>query len=424
MGEHVNSTRRTYRRSVWTALAGFAGAVLLLVLGACGSEEPAPTPTPTAAPAATPISAASPTPDAAARFQAEWRALIAAAQEEGELVAALGGSATRAQRPIYMHFGEKFGITVVMAGGSGRAAADRLLAERDAGQFTVDILGIGPTTVNTRLIPAGAVADIRLLFIHPDVTDTSLWFGGQHHFSDPEQQYSFIYGAQVEPGLSLPRFNTDLVSQEDIDSIGSVFDYLDPRWKGRIVSLPPTVAGAGGTWFSAYIHPDIGPDWVRRYITEMDVNWSQDTRLIVDGIVRGKYAMGFAIGSAGRDIDALGELGMPVMHLTKRLKERDVLSGSGSSNVISVTTNPPHPNAQKLFINWFLSAEGQDYRVNNSEGDQDMSLRDDIAPGSRTTPEERRVEGRGYLFLEADPVLSAKRGEALEFAQELYRSVQ
>ena len=42
----------------------------------------------------------------------------------------------------------------------------------------------------------------------------------------------------------------------------------------------------------------------------------------------------------------------------------------------------------------------------------------------RRVYEERRVEGRGYLFLEADPVQSAKRGEALAFARGLHESVQ
>ena len=96
------------RRQIGT-LALTAGAVALLLV-ACGSS--APTATPTAAALATPtaLPTATPTLDP---FQAEWDALIAAAQDEGDLTLVFGGSAGRSYRPIAEFFGEKFGITAL-----------------------------------------------------------------------------------------------------------------------------------------------------------------------------------------------------------------------------------------------------------------------------------------------------------------------
>ena len=130
-----------------------AVGAMAMVLTACGAD---PTATPTATPTAAPPSQATPTPDAAAVFQAEWDALIAAAQEEGELTMAFGGAAGRMYRGITQFFGEKFGITPVVSTGSGSAQVNRVLAERTAGRFLVDSIYAGATSATTRLIPADA----------------------------------------------------------------------------------------------------------------------------------------------------------------------------------------------------------------------------------------------------------------------------
>ena len=100
MGAHAQ-THRFVRTGVLLGLVG----MLALLVAACGGEDPTATPVP---PQATS------TLDAAAIFQAEWDALIAAAQEEGELTMVLGGSAGRNFRPIAQAFGERFGIEVTV----------------------------------------------------------------------------------------------------------------------------------------------------------------------------------------------------------------------------------------------------------------------------------------------------------------------
>ena len=111
---------------------------MALLLAACGAD---PTATPTSAPTATPRPeqpAATPTPDAAALFEAEWEALIKAAQEEGQLSLVFGGNAGRNYRPVANFFGEKFGIQMIIATGSGSAGVNRVLAEQTTGRYLVD----------------------------------------------------------------------------------------------------------------------------------------------------------------------------------------------------------------------------------------------------------------------------------------------
>ena len=120
---------------------------LAVVLSACGTPDPTPTPT---SPAAQDGSA--PTSGALTGFEAEWDALITAAQAEGRLVVS-GSGGIGDIAPVYKIWQDKFGIRVTISRGSGRANADRMLAEQGVGRFDVDMVHGGVTTINTRLMP-------------------------------------------------------------------------------------------------------------------------------------------------------------------------------------------------------------------------------------------------------------------------------
>ncbi len=403
-------------------LLSVTAVALALGLVACGAD---PTATPTPAPTATSPAQATPTPtpDAAALFQAEWAALIEAAQAEGEVVLTFGGSAGRNFRPIAAVFEEKFGVKAVVATGSGSAHVNRVLAEQNAGRYLVDAMYGGATSVNTRLIPANALDPIAEMFIHPDVTDQSLWFGGRHWYADPGQEFIFAFAAAAAPMTLGLRYSTDLVTQEEADNFNSVFDYLDPKWKGKIVSLSPTAGGSGGTYYTAYVHPDIGREWIDAFLSpELDVTFSDSRTFVIDGAAKGKFHL--AIGGALRDLDALGELGAPVRPLLKDMKEGGELSASSSLDLITTPINRPNPNAAKLWVNWWLSQEGQTLMQTIAEIEPEPTLRLDVTDWGITTETFRRVEGKSYFFFDADPELVAQRQEAAEYTANVYNSTR
>ena len=389
-------------------------------LAACGAD---PTATPTSAPTATPPPQAipTPTPDAAALFQAEWAALIAAAQAEGQVVLTFGGSAGRNFRPIAAVFEEKFGVKTIIATGSGSQHVNRVLAEQTAGQYLVDAMYGGATSVNTRLIPANALDPIAELFIHPEVLDQSLWFGGRHWYADAGQEFIFAFAASATPMTLGLRYNTDLVTEEEANSFNSVFDYLDPKWKGKIVSLSPTAGGSGGTYYTAYVHPDIGREWIDAFLSpELGVTFSDSRTFVIDGAAKGKFHL--AIGGALRDLDALGDLGAPVKPLLKDMKEGGELSASSSLTLITTPINPPNPNAAKLWVNWWLSREGQTLMQTLAEIEPEPTLRLDVTDWGITPESFRRLEGKSYFFFDADPKLVAQRLEAAEYTASVYNS--
>ena len=402
-------------------LLSVTAAVMALVLVACGAD-----PTPTSVPTATSPAQAEPTPtlNAAQLFEAEWAELIAAAQAEGEVSMTFGGSAGRNFRPVAEFWGEKFGITPIVATGSGGTHVERILAEQTAGQFLVDVHFGGNTATITRLAPNGALNPVADLFIHPEVLDQSLWTRGKHSYSDPPQKFVFAFAANASPNPMAAWYNTDRMTQEDIDGINSVFDYLDPKWKGKIIAHVP-IAGSGGTgtYYTAYAHPDIGKEWVDRFISrDLDVTFSNDQRFIVDGLTMGGFTLGIAIGGGGRDLDSLQTLGAPVKELLKDFKEGGTMSSSSSVDILSTPTNPPHPNAAKLWVNWWLSQEGQTLMHTLSEVLPDPTLRLDVTDWGKVPENVRRIPGKDYYSFATDPELIVLRVEALEYAGNVYRN--
>src|SRR5882724_9235637 len=96
--------------------------------------------------------------------------------------------------------------------------------------------------------------------------------------------------------------------------------------------------------------------------------------------------------------------GLPVDYINHNdLKEMPRLRGSASA--ITLVNKAPHPNAAKVFINWFLSRRGQ-IVYQESHGDRD-SLRIDI-PKEKVPAAQRRVAGRKYFFVETPEFMDVK----------------
>jgi iron(III) transport system substrate-binding protein len=345
------------------------------------------------------------------------------------LVVVLGGAASRNYRPIFKHFEDKFGIRTVVSTGGGSKQTDRILAERSAGKHTVDILMIGGTSAVLRLLPNGVLDPIAPIFFHPDVVDESKWLQRRHLYSDPEEKYVFAFSGTADLSPVLMRFNTSKLPIEEAKKIDSVWAFLDKRFAGKIVAIPPTTGGAGGTYFTVPVHPDLGEKYLRRFFDrELKVAFTEDYRQIADGVAMGKYTMAIFVGSAGRDIDRLGKQGLPVASFThiidKPLKERPIVGGSGAANNIMVANQRPHPNAASLFVNWFLSKDGQTVMHSQSEQTPDQTFRTDVAEIGRLNKVDMRKPGIEYLTPEHDPEVQKSRVKVMQRAEALYRQIR
>ena len=69
-------------------------------------------------------------------------------------------------------FSKKFNIKVEVSTGNATDTVNRVLAERKAGKFTVDVALISSRENQQRLVPSESVVPITPLLFHPEVVDT------------------------------------------------------------------------------------------------------------------------------------------------------------------------------------------------------------------------------------------------------------
>jgi ABC-type Fe3+ transport system substrate-binding protein len=281
-------------------------------------------------------------------LEKEWEMTIQAAKKEGRLVYHAGDSA----EPYFNEFGKKFPeIKVVrMLTRRGSAVLGRVMAERRARVYVADIVHLGAGS-GGRLARAGAFDPLKPYMVLPEVLDQSKWFEGKLYFADKAGKYLFKYASF--PGVDIS-YNTKLVKP---DKIKSYWDLLDKKWQGKIVTYDPRARGSRlMTYFLN--NPEMGPRYLTRLFTEMEIAASRDHRQIADWLARGKYAIALRTNPQTTTLDKAKAQGLPVdWFVPGHFKEAVPISGGPSH--IAVLNRTPHPNVAKLFINWFLSREGQ-----------------------------------------------------------------
>lgn len=325
-------------------------------------------------------------------WEKEWEAAIRAAKKEGELVFHSGNSS----EPYFQAFQKKFPeikVTRMITRGGG-GAEQRLMAERRARVYVADIVHLGAGS-GSRLASAGALDPLEPYMILPEVLDQSKWFEGRHHFADKDGKRLFKYASM--PGVDIS-YNTKLVNP---DAIKSYWDILDAKWKGRIVTYDPQ-SRSGRLFSYFYYNPELGPRYLTRLFTEMELSASRDGRQIIDWLAKGKFAIALRTAPGASTLGQARAQGLPVSWFSPgHFKEAVAISGGPAH--IAVINRPPHPNAAKLFVNWFLSREGQ-LTVQNiaakQEGEGVDSLRIDI-PKDMVPPDFRRSDKSKFFDMDA-----------------------
>ena len=335
-----------------------------------------------------------------ADWKADWEQTVAAAKKESRLNLYVG---RYGQAALLDEFKKDYPeIKIVAVNGTGDQLATRIAAEVRAGKTIADIYSGGPNSSYSSLYRGKILDSIRAALILPEVLDESKWYGGKHIFTDSEDQFIFVYIAL--PGVRGLSYNSNLVNAKEFRSY---WDLTNPKWKGKITSQRLTETGLSVNLQFYYYQPDLGPEFIKRALSAMDVTFG-DRRAITDWLAAGK----FAICHGCRQIEKASGQGLPVEDFeTGDWKEGQPLSTGGGS--ISLIKGAPHPNAARVFINWFLSRKGQTAMQKSND------LYGELPPNSRRIDiskemlpaENRLVEGRKYLdvarheFTDMTPVL-------------------
>jgi iron(III) transport system substrate-binding protein len=316
-------------------------------------------------------------------WKADWDRSVEAANKEGQLV--LYGSAD--YEKLFAEFNKKYPeIKIVGVFGRGADVAKRFMAERRAEKYLADLYVNGQTTGYNVFYKAKALDPIPPQLVLPEVTDTSKWWQGKHHYVDPEGQYLLNINGETRIVVG---YNTKLVNPAEIKSY---WDLLNPKWKGKIVAYDPTLGGAGDAMRFFYYEKSLGPEFIKRILTETDIVISTDTRQMGDWLAGGKFALSIFGPISRMDLDIMQVQGLPVSWFApEHLKEGAyITAGSGG---VALINKAPHPNAAKVGLNWLLSREAQIayQRIFTEGNDGPDSLRIDI-PKDKVPRGNRRPE--------------------------------
>lgn len=357
---------------------------------------------------------------APANFEQEWAKLSAAAKQEATLSIASGGAPSRQYRPVVDVFSKKFGVKVEVSTGNATDTVNRVLAERKAGRYIMDVALISSRENNQRLVPSESLVPFTPLLIHPEVVDPSGWYLGRHWYADKSSAYVFIYHVSKEDQYE-SWYNTDKLKESDVATIKKQTDFFDPRWKGKILGQGMGDPSGLRQMIDSYFEPDRGPEWVRTYLLKAGITFSDDRRILETWLVGGRFPLQ-AVATGTEELTALAKKGLPIKQIFLP-KQVGLVRAGGSGCCISVFSNAPHPNAAKLFVNWFLSKEGQTLTHTLVPNIDRSSLRNDI-PFGEVTPDQRRKPGVEYAFPDADPKFAARQEEAQKWIYNIWETRQ
>jgi iron(III) transport system substrate-binding protein len=342
------------------ALAAASGAAALSQ--ACSAPAPAATPTQAIAPAQAPAAQSN-----------DWDKILASAKAEGGVtVNTFPGSANQT---ALAEFSKAYpDIKLEQTTLVSSALAPKILQERAAGIYTWDVLHQPTTTSLQVLKPQGVLDPIKPAIVRADVMDDASWRGG------------FAAGFALTSDMQLC-YQSTLVRAQNLmidtaqvgtDEVKSAEDLLDPKWKGKIVCTDTRISGS--TFFPFTLaRLKYGDDWMTQFFQNQDPVIINDGAQISQLLAHGNYPV--AIGAIWTVLQDFQKQGIATS--IKQVNLPDIDSAGPSTNgTLWLVNKAPHPNAARVYVNWFLSKEGQEAWTSITV---DNSRRTDVAPKDDAT---------------------------------------
>jgi iron(III) transport system substrate-binding protein len=327
-------------------------------------------------------------------WRVEWEKLVAAAEKEGAVSLYVFENGPLTEEAVHAFERAYPKIKVNQLRGRGNDLGPRIIAERRAAKYLVDLFAGGKGTAYTTLYMGKVLEPIKPLLILPEVLDESKWWRRELKFVDPENKFIFAYIGNAG-GVEI-NFNSTQVNPKEFTSY---WDLIQPKWKGKITATDPRVRGMDNPVLFFYYHNKLGPEFIRKLYGDMEVTIAREYRQPVDWLASGKFSL--CIPCVSDEMDKAMQQGLPVGQIL-RLKEGGTLSSSGGT--LSLLQNAPHPNAAKVFLNWLLSRDGQAVVQKGRKGrprTASNSLRIDI-PKNDLPDEVQRREGVDYFDADDD----------------------
>lgn len=171
-------------------------------------------------------------------------------------------------------------------------------------------------------------------------------------------------------------YNTDKITDSELECLRKLECWADPRWKGRISGGSPGSASIQRALYQ-WVEKDenLGDQWLKDYAALDPVTFNSVTPA-AERVIAGEYVASFpqmSITAARAAPD-----GAPIGFAAQ---EYSVANPA----LIGLASKAEHPNAGKLFIEWLLSKEGQKVMIDHVATD---SLNQGMEQKSPVTDED------------------------------------
>jgi iron(III) transport system substrate-binding protein len=256
------------------------------------------------------------------------KALVAKAKAEGR--AAFYANIT-AVEPIMKAFTKSYGVKGEYTRISTAKFAATAVTEHAAGKLMADVLQ-APVPILEMLKDKGILASYRspMAAAYPD------WASKD----DKIQLFGIEYVALI--------YNKELVKAADVPK--RYEDLTDPKWRGKIVMANPTAHATTISWL-------VG---MKEQVFKSEESWLKFVR----GLAANKPMFVASFGPTPAPVESgekLIAISMPKYIITKAPAPLDWARVSqpllGTPRAIAVASSAPHPNAARLFVDYWLSKD-------------------------------------------------------------------
>jgi iron(III) transport system substrate-binding protein len=279
---------------------------------------------------------------------AEWDKAVEGAKREAKIVIAIP-PASELRKQMETVLRQKFGLDAELVPAPGPKNAGRIAAEQKAGVRYFDAIICGTGTA-AGLTHDGMLEPMEAFWILPEVKEAKQWWGG-HIWEDNVSTHRFLYSFLADVSTHGIWYNASLAKPQEFRAFD---DYLTPKWKGKIGFSDPRVPSSGQSIWS-FMWDIKGEEFLKKLVHQ-ELFITRDLRQLTDALAKGKVSVAFGVGRS--QADPFVEAGLPLKPVPPPAEGLPASNGFG---VLGIVKNPPNPNAAKVFVNWFLSKEGQEW---------------------------------------------------------------
>jgi iron(III) transport system substrate-binding protein len=327
-----------------------------------------------------------------AGYPANYQQLVDAAKKEGKVVI-YATTDTKSAEPIVKDFEALYpGIKVEYNDLNSTELYNRFIGEAAAGGGTGDVTWSSSMDLQVKLVLDGHA----LAYKSPETKNLPSWANWKDMaYGTTYEPISILYNKRLLKGDEIPKSHADLIRV-----------LANPKFKGKVVSYDPERSGVGFSYLTQDLKNNPAGFWnMAKALGSAGVKVYTSTGAMMEKVSSGEALMGYNIIGSYAFLKSKKDPSIGYLYPT----DYTVVM----SRVMFISRHAKSPNAAKLWVDYILSARGQ--QVISDKADL-FAIRADIK-GETTMANLTKVLGTGAkpIAINQDTVEFLDQKKRLDF---------